>query len=961
MVINLTVLDADKVYYGDTMVGRTVHVKNRITFYFVSNQTQAKDRTIQEIEAARWLWVDVRLKDNRQEYNYHFFTQHLRISCVHIDSTNHFNSYFKVIGISEKTADDRINSVKYGVRVYLHGGIIPISGELYNLPKNRFTVKIASKILELSSEIRNLNQKALEERRLQGENNYQNRLIWGDRLKDIITFQDDYERQTSPAVIIKYLQYKPMPSRRGVGVVYLFLLEEDSLSSNFESELIRKEVIASKNAVLSQDDLKLHGMVIDTSISPPSVTLAFQNIIDFGKIPEEGYLSVSEKNITFKIQSQAIEDLVEGRSVNQTILDVLIDGNFRSIAQHYTVTPEGLREAQVRAVNLALEVEDLALVQGPPGTGKTSIIIEMLKNLVGEGKRVLVSSKNNLAVDNVLEKCIEAGIPCIRLGREESVKVDIVKERLIDYAALSMQKDIIQKCNQEEIVALEDLRNQSLFVEKLLELRPKLQSYVNQKTRIRSLNKNRRTREIRIKLKFIYLFFPVIISKILTLITRNAEKAIASKERFERKIENKLLQDAIYSELTKLSKQLENDISVHKVMIDAALDTSKKSFLYENMTELELKESIAFEKNKLTNLNNQNIIINEWKETLDQRQQSLYPLLISSVKVIGATAIGINTSSYFKEVDFDVAIIDEAGQITIFDALVPMSRSKKVILIGDHKQLPPVADENMIKLLSEQLEYIDEESSPLNKILNFNKLLGQSLFESLIYSCPKENKVMLNEQFRMHPAISEFVSRQFYENGYKSGLSDKDRIIKNSSFTSPLYFIDTRYEGHERFESVDVMDDHFVYNNQLEAQIISQTVCYMIDQGITPQDIGIITPYKRQKEEIERILNDKVDAIKSKLEIDTVDSFQGRDKNVIIFGFTRSNVEHKIGFLRDLRRLNVTMTRAKYLLIMVGDSDTLENTNIGPAKICFTNMLNYIKEIGIYQKWDEFKQYQMEV
>ena len=91
---------------------------------------------------------------------------------------------------------------------------------------------------------------------------------------------------------------------------------------------------------------------------------------------------------------------------------------------------------------MAMNTEDFMLVQGPPGTGKTEIIVTMLKLLVDQGKKVLISSKNNLAVDNVLEKCIDKGLKCIRLGRPETVKIDKVKNVLVDVYVLALQKEI---------------------------------------------------------------------------------------------------------------------------------------------------------------------------------------------------------------------------------------------------------------------------------------------------------------------------------------------------------------------------------------------------------------------------------------------------------------------------------------------------------------------------------------
>ena len=190
--------------------------------------------------------------------------------------------------------------------------------------------------------------------------------------------------------------------------------------------------------------------------------------MDFGKFPPQGYLLNTMFNVTYKIQAAAVDSLVQGKSVNKALLDILLRDKFEKIeipADEYVKIPwiSGSRPEkppQELAVNMALNVKDLMLVQGPPGTGKTSIIVEMVRQFIKRGQRVLISSKNNLAVDNVLEKCIHENISCVRLGREERVNIEKVKTRLLDRAAVELQKDIINNCSSEERQIMEQLDQQ---------------------------------------------------------------------------------------------------------------------------------------------------------------------------------------------------------------------------------------------------------------------------------------------------------------------------------------------------------------------------------------------------------------------------------------------------------------------------------------------------------------------
>ncbi len=941
---------------GDTLNGRNMTTGKPIIFYVISSHTDKMDSMEEDIARANWIWVTVRFDEDKGDYHYYFYTETLKINCVFVLFTGKATrSYFQVIGISPKTAGDRFISVKYGIRLVMAKNPKICSGEKWAIPEGIYTRAVSEQIVELAEAVESFKPDSPT-----GGHSLVKRKEWADKLKEIIYFQSDFEKQNSANEFCRYNRFSPVSSNKVIGVAYKFFLS----SSNMSLEGIeRRELTIAQGPIPMQEELKLRGYVVEINREEESIVIGFQSTIDFGKFPASGYLVNAVSNISYRIQAQAVDDLIQNKTINHYLLDIVVDGSFQEVPLYKHERMPKFCKAQEQAVNLAIATEDFLLVQGPPGTGKTHIIVEMIRRFVAQGKRVLISSKNNLAVDNVLEKCIDNGIPCIRLGREEAVKIEKVRKRLLDRAAVDLQQGIINNCSKQEIESLRLTDGQQRLIGVLHELQPQLSRHA-QLTEVVIREQGRAANRSKIvKLKNFHRTLWLYVQKSAYFLTGNKVKIDEAAENYEREIEVRLNEDQEYTEATEIIRKSQNEQSVLQRAIDEYLDPFSAfcQFGYKDLSRAALTEALDAEELRLKEAQNKTAIIKNWKESLDERQQSLYPLLLNSVKVVGATCIGINTTIEFKDVEFDVALIDEAGQITIFDTLVPMSRAKKVILIGDHKQLPPVYDENALK---EMLADEPEGDTLDSKEAEYQKLLGESLFETLFNTCPENNRVMLDEQFRMHPTIAEFISQEFYGGKYRSALQPDDRKLSISAFNKPLYFLDTADLGPWKEENTDMQDDHTVYYNATEAEIVSQILLNLFKDNGNPAEIGVITSYGRQRDEIRstvkanlmRVYGENVAAdLANRIEIDTVDSFQGRDKDIILFSFTRSNPEHKIGFLKELRRLNVTMTRAKYLLILVGDSETLLGTRDIASSKCFTNLLSYAKKYGVYQQWSSFK------
>lgn len=260
--------------------------------------------------------------------------------------------------------------------------------------------------------------------------------------------------------------------------------------------------------------------------------------------------------------------------------------------------------------------------------------------------------------------------------------------------------------------------------------------------------------------------------------------------------------------------------------------------------------------------------------------------------IVAATT---NGAAKFDSNDFDVAIVDEATQASRPATAIALNAAKKLVLAGDHKQLPPFcADETSQK----------EETRI-------------SLFEYLLNRYDKKISIMLQKQYRMNEQIAEFPNRSFYKNNLVTANQNQHWTVSD---LNPVIGIDI--DGQERRETHGQS-----YYNVSEAEAVTKQVKLLIQNGISANDIGVITAYSGQVGQIGSRVNQlDVDNPRG-VNIDTVDSFQGGEREAIIVSFVRSNSEGYSGFLEfpkeGPQRLNVAITRAKRRLVLVGDWDTL--------------------------------------
>ncbi|KDQ12222.1 hypothetical protein BOTBODRAFT_96787, partial [Botryobasidium botryosum FD-172 SS1] len=258
-----------------------------------------------------------------------------------------------------------------------------------------------------------------------------------------------------------------------------------------------------------------------------------------------------------------------------------------------------------------------------------------------------------------------------------------------------------------------------------------------------------------------------------------------------------------------------------------------------------------------------------------------------------------------RKVEFDYVLVDEASQITEAGALIPLVKGcKRAVLVGDHVQLRPTV-------------------KPLGKVFNFDV----SLLERL-YTGPEQaglSRTMLDVQYRFPEELARFPSDHFYQGKLRTGTEfrpDVERTLRNMQFAWP-----SGRDGHiiaNVFVECAAEED---YGRSSKANAGQAELIKYIGKGdtsatdeLTSLEITVLTPYTRQVRELRQRLP-------SSIIVSTVDSFQGRESDIIVFSTVRCNANEDIGFLDDARRLNVAWTRAKCARIVVGHRATLEKNS----------------------------------
>lgn len=274
--------------------------------------------------------------------------------------------------------------------------------------------------------------------------------------------------------------------------------------------------------------------------------------------------------------------------------------------------------------------------------------------------------------------------------------------------------------------------------------------------------------------------------------------------------------------------------------------------------------------------------------------------ILNAADVICCTCVGCGDPRLSK-IKFRTVLVDEATQAAEPECMIPLVLGcKQVVFVGDHLQLGPVI--------------MNKKAARAG--------LTQSLFERLIIL--GNRPIRLEVQYRMHPCLADFPSNMFYEGTLQNGVTAPERLRKHIDFpwpvpTLPMFFFQNL--GQEEISSSGTS-----FLNRTEASNVEKIITAFFKAGVTPGQIGVVTPYEGQRSYVVNHMQAHGKLRKEfykDVEVASVDAFQGREKDYIILSCVRSNEHQGIGFLSDPRRLNVALTRAKYGLVILGNPKVL--------------------------------------
>jgi ATP-dependent RNA/DNA helicase IGHMBP2 len=451
---------------------------------------------------------------------------------------------------------------------------------------------------------------------------------------------------------------------------------------------------------------------------------------------------------------------------------------------------EALNRSQQDAIRFALSASDVAIIHGPPGTGKTTAVVELIRQAVRRGERVLACAPSNLAVDNLMERLLACGEHAVRLGHPARV-LPALRDHTLDLLA-EEQHD-----------------------------------------------------------------------------ARQARRL--AKEAF-----------ALFRKAGKFMRTAPEPGARQQMRQEArALLTDARAL-----------EARAIER------------------------------VLDGATVLCATLTGLDPEVLGRR-QFDLAVIDEAAQSTEPACWLPLLRSARVVLAGDHFQLPPT-------ILARAA---------------VAEGLGISLMERLAQRYGTTITRRLEVQYRMHEAIMAYPSAQFYDSALEAHASvrthllcDLPGVAASALTTTAVQFIDTAGAGYD--EQIEPGGESRM--NPEEAELVCRKVRALLGAGVAPEAVAVIAPYSAQV----RLLRERL-AVPG-LEIDSVDGFQGREKEAVVLSLVRSNREGDVGFLADVRRMNVALTRARRKLLVIGDSATLA------CHPFYQGLFDYFESIDAHHSvWEE--------
>jgi serine/threonine protein kinase len=617
---------------------------------------------------------------------------------------------------------------------------------------------------------------------------------------------------------------------------------------------------------------------------------------EVGQLPKRGFLnpSIGRDAVSLSRQKAAVQAFISGESVAEEIRYAIENPEdaygFSEIVETVDVI-NGLDSDKHQAVTEALATDDIFVVEGPPGTGKTNFIAELVHQIRRRDAeaKILLVAQTHVAVDNAMLRLEKSGfVDMLRIGDSRDPRLNPQVHSYLVEKKIKTWIEEIREFAEANLQSRAGIEGQGLERLKALTLLSQLSASRKNMAYLRNRS-----------------------------LTGTTALAAAVSEDDESKIndqlaEAQLWQEGLRNQLKIVSASVANR---ELVLSDIDLELLVQDFTKKFRNPEQLIKLLDVQTGWLLKIH------------LDEDLRFRF---LSSAGLVAGTCVGFLRERAVKDMQFDFCIIDEASKATATETLVPMSKAKRVILVGDANQLPP-QDEELLSDEKTMLQYRVTKAD-----------VETTLFDLLKTELPESKSITLKTQWRMSKAIGDLISECFYEGKLDSVNSN---VIEGYSnlIGKQVKWLDTS-KHEKRFEK---KFRNGGYQNAVEARVIAKEVQKIAKAALSRHlkveiekfEILIVSPYRAQKAVIQEELR-VLDLGGIRYRIETADAVQGSEADVVIVATTRSNSTKSLGFLDALqwRRINVALSRAKFGLVIVGDSEFVAGTTGG-----LTKALEYIR------------------